>query len=78
MTGVDMEKCKRIVQYIWDPEPKNDTTPEAPIWCLGQQYTPAKPVNPQDTGECCSTHSTERLKAPHTVHDKLLTLHCAR
>ena len=40
MTGVDMEKCKRIVQYFWDPEPKNDTAPEAPIWCLGQQYTP--------------------------------------
>ncbi|KAJ5613458.1 hypothetical protein N7528_007112 [Penicillium herquei] len=40
MAGVDLERCKRIVQYFWDPEPKNDTTPEATIWCLGERYTP--------------------------------------
>ncbi|KAJ5966017.1 hypothetical protein N7481_012731, partial [Penicillium waksmanii] len=40
MAGVDMEKCKRIVQYFWDPEPKNDTVPKVSIWCLGQEYTP--------------------------------------
>ena len=40
MTGVDLEKCKRIVQYFWDPEPKNDMAPEAAIWCLGQMYAP--------------------------------------
>ncbi|KAJ6086918.1 hypothetical protein N7467_005832 [Penicillium canescens] len=34
---VDMEKCKRIVQYFWDPEPKNDV-PTASIWCLGREY----------------------------------------
>jgi hypothetical protein len=34
---VDMEKCKRIVQYFWDPEPKNDE-PAAVIWCLGREY----------------------------------------
>lgn len=78
MTGVDMEKYKRIVQYFWDPEPKNDTTPEAPIWCLGQQHTPTELANPQDAGECCSTHSAERLKAPHTVYEELLIPHCAR
>ncbi|KAF3403802.1 putative cysteine protease atg4 [Penicillium rolfsii] len=49
MTGVDLEKYKRIVQYFWDPEPKNDTTPESPIWCLGQQYTPTQPSKPHDT-----------------------------
>jgi len=34
---VDMEKCKRIVQYFWDPEPRNDE-PAAMIWCLGREY----------------------------------------
>ncbi|KAJ5198413.1 uncharacterized protein N7498_007530 [Penicillium cinerascens] len=43
MTGVDIEKYKRIVQYFWDPEPKNDMAPEAAIWCLGQMYTPHPP-----------------------------------
>jgi len=43
MTGVDLEKCKRIVQYFWDPEPKNDMAPEALIWCLGQMYTHQPP-----------------------------------
>jgi hypothetical protein len=50
MTGVDLEKCKRIVQYFWDPEPKNDTAPETPIWCLGQQYTPTQPTDSHGTG----------------------------
>ncbi|KAJ5692069.1 cysteine protease atg4 [Penicillium macrosclerotiorum] len=45
MTGVDLEKCKRIVQYFWDPEPKNDAAPDASIWCLGEEY---KPLSPQD------------------------------
>lgn len=27
---------KRIVQYFWDPTPKNEDT--AKIWCLGQSY----------------------------------------
>ncbi|GFF26782.1 probable cysteine protease atg4 [Aspergillus udagawae] len=38
MNGVDMERCKRIIQYIWDPAPRNDQ-PEDPIWCLGTKYT---------------------------------------
>ncbi len=29
---------QRIVQYFWDPIPKNDTSAEMPIWCLGKQY----------------------------------------
>ncbi|OOQ86860.1 putative cysteine protease atg4 [Penicillium brasilianum] len=57
MTGVDLEKCKRIVQYFWDPEPKNDTAPETPIWCLGQQYTPTKPTDSHGTDQ---SHRAER------------------
>ena len=38
---------KRLVQLFWDPEPKNDDTERAPIWCLGRQYTarPGSSVN---------------------------------
>lgn len=30
--------CKKIVRYLWDPEPKNDDVNE-PIWCLGREYS---------------------------------------
>ncbi|OJJ00998.1 hypothetical protein ASPVEDRAFT_128274 [Aspergillus versicolor CBS 583.65] len=41
MNPTDIERCKkRIVQYIWDPEPKNDEEPGSPIWCLGTRYPP--------------------------------------
>ena len=39
MTNVDLGRYKRIVQYFWDPEPKNDDTARLPIWCLGKKYT---------------------------------------
>jgi cysteine protease ATG4 len=39
MTNVDFGRfSQRIVQYIWDPEPINDSTLASPIWCLGRQY----------------------------------------
>ncbi|PGH16079.1 hypothetical protein AJ80_05294 [Polytolypa hystricis UAMH7299] len=38
MNNVDIEKCKRFVQNLWDPEPKNDEEPGLSIWCLGQEY----------------------------------------
>ncbi|KAJ5152844.1 cysteine protease atg4 [Penicillium canariense] len=63
MTGVDLEKCKRIVQYFWDPEPKNDTAPDAPIWCLGQEYTPTPPQD-QDPSEAGQS-SRAGLPAEH-------------
>lgn len=41
MNSTDIERCKkRIVQYLWDPEPKNDEEPGSPIWCLGARYSP--------------------------------------
>ncbi|KAJ6115139.1 hypothetical protein N7486_000917 [Penicillium sp. IBT 16267x] len=58
MTGVDLEKCKRIVQYFWDPEPKNDTAPEASIWCLGQQYNPRPPKELDNASTTAKNHST--------------------
>src|SRR5436190_1968013 len=38
MNNVDIGKYKRIVQYFWDPEPKNDDEPGSSIWCLGKEY----------------------------------------
>ncbi|RAL08435.1 cysteine protease ATG4 [Aspergillus homomorphus CBS 101889] len=43
MNAADIGRCsKRIVQYIWDPEPRNDREPYEPIWCLGVEYPPAE------------------------------------
>ena len=38
MANLDFGRYKRIVQYFWDPEPKNDDPLQAPIWCLGKKY----------------------------------------
>ena len=38
MANVDLRPYKRIVQYFWDPEPKNDDTSQSSIWCLGREY----------------------------------------
>ena len=39
MAGVDFGRYKRIVRYLWNPELKNDSQKDAPIWCLGNEYT---------------------------------------
>jgi len=46
MTNVDFARYKRIVQYFWDPEPKNDDISKAPIWCLGLRYAAATDLTP--------------------------------
>ncbi|KAL8814643.1 MAG: hypothetical protein Q9223_006146 [Gallowayella weberi] len=38
MSSKDFGGYKRIVQYFWDPEPKNDDPSNSPIWCLGRCY----------------------------------------
>ncbi|MCJ1477152.1 Cysteine protease atg4 [Lambiella insularis] len=38
MASVDFGRYKRIVQYFWDPEPKNDDVSQSSIWCLGKEY----------------------------------------
>ncbi|PYH95192.1 hypothetical protein BO71DRAFT_398198 [Aspergillus ellipticus CBS 707.79] len=56
---MDIGRCsKRIVQYLWDPEPKNDEEPNASIWCLGIEYAPdqdalasGKPLNGRNSNE---------------------------
>lgn len=39
MANVDLGRYKKLVQYFWDPEPKNDDSSKLPIWCLGEKYT---------------------------------------
>ncbi|MCJ1314283.1 Cysteine protease atg4 [Agyrium rufum] len=43
MANVDLNHYKRMVQYFWDPEPKNDVDTDLPIWCLGKRYTNQEP-----------------------------------
>ncbi|CRG83259.1 autophagy-related protein 4 [Talaromyces islandicus] len=38
MNNIDIGRYKRIVQYFWDPEPKNEEGPGSRLWCLGSQY----------------------------------------
>ncbi|KAL1962815.1 hypothetical protein VTN77DRAFT_9184 [Rasamsonia byssochlamydoides] len=38
MNSIDLGRYKRIVQYFWDPEPKNEDAPGSSIWCLGNEY----------------------------------------
>ncbi|KAJ9326487.1 hypothetical protein DTO027B5_287 [Paecilomyces variotii] len=43
MNNVDLGSYKRIVQYFWDPEPKNDDETGSSIWCLGREYASPSP-----------------------------------
>ena len=49
MATVDLMRYKRIVQYFWDPEPKNDENPQVPIWCLGEEFQPIAKPAPKST-----------------------------
>ena len=46
MNNINIQKYKHIVQYFWDPEPRNDEEPDAPIWCLGKDYPPPESARP--------------------------------
>jgi cysteine protease ATG4 len=49
MNSVEFGRYKRIVQYFWDPEPRNDAGLDSSIWCLGEEYsTSDECVNPND------------------------------
>lgn len=46
---MDLKSYRKIVQYFWDPEPKNDESPSEPIWCLGNEYLPSSKEARQHT-----------------------------
>ncbi len=45
MASVDFGRYKRLVQALWDPEPRNDDISGACIWCLGKRYTTQTVLN---------------------------------
>ncbi|KAF2717386.1 hypothetical protein K431DRAFT_158575 [Polychaeton citri CBS 116435] len=78
MNNTDISRLgKRVVQYFWDPIPKNEDS--APIWCLGRTYEsgyqPARPSNdPHTTGTSPSSQSdiskADSAVAPQDAEDK--------
>ncbi|OAL71712.1 hypothetical protein A7D00_3741 [Trichophyton violaceum] len=52
MNNVDLgNQYKKIIQFFWDPEPKNDDSGQ-PIWCLGCEYRQAEtPCPAHSSGE---------------------------
>ncbi|KAL9042632.1 MAG: hypothetical protein Q9214_003719 [Letrouitia sp. 1 TL-2023] len=44
MSKGDFGGYKRIMQYFWDPEPRNEDPSGAEIWCLGRHYTLSYPT----------------------------------
>ncbi|KAL8674776.1 MAG: hypothetical protein Q9168_000860 [Polycauliona sp. 1 TL-2023] len=69
MSGKDFGGYKRIVQYFWDPEPRNDDPSDSPIWCLGRRYD-AQPQ--KDTGTSRVIQGAENgshdTSAPDSAH----------
>ena len=63
MSSKDFGGYKRLVQYFWDPEPKNDDPLHSPIWCLGRRY---------DSSSCvASSVSTSNHQQP--ANNQILT-----
>ena len=55
MNNVDLGRySKKLVQYLWDPEPVNNAAETTPIWCLGEQYGGGRDLE--------QTSSTEKLE----------------
>ncbi|KAF2459579.1 putative cysteine protease atg4 [Lineolata rhizophorae] len=63
MSNVDIGRySKRIVQYFWDPPPRNDDVSGEPIWCLGMRYDSSPKPRPADTEP--STSSAQAQPPP--------------
>jgi cysteine protease ATG4 len=71
MTTVD--RYKRIVRYLWDPEPTVDAASHSPIWCLGKEYkTAAKPPASTVANSPKPTHAPpSQLAHPVTPPDSI-------
>lgn len=51
MNNVDIgHQYKKIVQYFWDPEPRNDDMAGLSVWCLGREYEQIGPVRISNDG----------------------------
>ena len=62
MANVDFgSHYKKLVQFFWDPEPKNDDPSMNPIWCLGRSYaTKGSAENLVEINEQVSLSSNRR------------------
>lgn len=65
MSGVDIgQYSKRLVQYFWDPMPRNDDPSGAPVWCLGRRYEYSKPTKPTITAKSTRGPSIQSSPPP--------------
>ena len=69
MSSMDLGRYKRIVQYFWDPEPKNEKA--SPIWCLGKEYIPLAADLPDTSSISQSTPALSTEKSELTPEDSL-------
>lgn len=58
-----MDSFHRVIQFFWDPEPKN-TEHTQTIWCLGCEYPPVKRPAIQEGGEGEKVEGTEDVPWP--------------
>lgn len=72
MSNVDFGRYKKIVKLFWDPEPKNDDSSQASIWCLGREYS-ASPAshdgNVQKDGASPTQKEEDSYIAPEKTSD---------
>ena len=66
MNSINIGQCKRIVQYLWDPEPRNNEEPHASIWCLGKEYTSTATQPTSEERYSKSEHCDMVATQPHT------------
>ncbi|EED14163.1 autophagy cysteine endopeptidase Atg4, putative [Talaromyces stipitatus ATCC 10500] len=75
MNNIDLGRYKRMIQYFWDAEPKNEEGPGSKIWCLGNEYvTPEKdefPAGSNSNINAGQTADSSRNTAPENIqiHD---------
>ncbi|KAL6721104.1 Cysteine protease atg4 [Lecanora helva] len=60
MASVDFGRYKKLVKAFWDPEPRNDDTSGACIWCLGRHYA-SQPLSTEKKNPRPVTDSEESL-----------------
>lgn len=63
MSNVDFGRYKKIVKYFWDPEPKNDESPQAAVWCLGREYRSANLIEERSATQSHPEADVETLAA---------------
>lgn len=69
MNHVDLgQKYKRLVQYLWDAEPRIEGT-DSPLWCLGNKYKVTLPTtgSPDKESESPSDFTAHDVSSQQSV-----------